>query len=138
MAPRWTEGDQEFLNDNVGLLNYEELSRKLNRTPEAISLYRCRHNLPTFFANFYTCKLLAKELGVCRATIQRYHNRGWLIGKRANWSWAFGKYPMIFLEDNIVKFLCDKYMLFNCQSIPNIYFRNIVKERYDMPPLPRN
>lgn len=126
-APRWTEKEREMLNDYAGIMSYEELSKKLGRSVGAIQQFRCRRKMPTFFDNFYTYSLLAKELGVHRATLRKYYNRGWLIGKRASWISMFGKRPMMFLEENIVQFLRDKYTLFDGRKIPNIYFRNVVK-----------
>jgi len=127
-APRWTEKEREILNDYAGLMSYEDLSRKLGRSVSALQQFRCRRKMPTFFDNFYTYSLLAKELGVQRATLRKYYNRGWLIGKRATWTSMFGKRPMMFLHENIVQFLQDKYTLFDGRKIPNIYFRNVVKE----------
>jgi len=127
-APRWTEKEREMLNDYAGIMSYEELSKKLGRSVGAIQQFRCRRKMPTFFDNFYTYSLLSKELGIHRATLRKYYENGWIIGKKANWISMFGNHPMMFLEENIVKFLRNKYALFTNRKIPNIYFRNVIRE----------
>ena len=126
MAKRWTPQEKEYVDDYAGIKNYTELSQRLNRSEDAIRLFRARNRLSSFFDNFYTYNLLSKELGLSRATIRKYHLKGWLQGRRANWKTIFGKYPMIFTEDNIVKFLKSYANLFSNRIVPNIYFRNIV------------
>jgi len=129
MAPRWTEQELEYLSDHIGILSYAELARKMNRSENAIKLCRHRRRLPTFHnGNYYSCTLLAQELGRCRASIRKYHRRGWLTGKKATWKARFGKPPLIFLEEDIIAFLKEFNRLFNWRSIPNLYFRNKVKE----------
>jgi hypothetical protein len=75
-----------------------------------------------------TQTLLAQELGRSRASIRKYYKRGWLKGRQATWSWAWGKKPMVFLEDDIVQFLKDRHYLFDWRKVPNIYYRNVIKE----------
>lgn len=128
MARRWTDKEIEVLHDYSGILDYKELSKRLHRSCKAIKLYRCRHKMPTFFDNFYTYTMLSKELGLSRATLRKYYKRRWLEGRLATWTWAYGKTPMIFQEDNITKFLKEKYHLFKDRFIPNPYFRNLVRE----------
>lgn len=128
MARRWSETEIQVLNDNVGLLDYTELSHRLNRSKSAIKLYRARNNMPTFYDNFYTYSLLAKELGKSRSVIRKYHETGRLHGVRAKWNSLWGMKPMMFIEKDIVAFLKKYHELFKWQEIPNIYFRNIVKD----------
>jgi hypothetical protein len=128
VAARWTETELEVLNDMVGILNYCQLSKKLKRSRSAIELKRCRDKMPTFFDNIITQSLLAQELGRSRASIRKYYRKGWLKGKQATWSCAWGKKPIIFLEDDIVQFLKDSHHLFDWKKMPNIYYRNVVKE----------
>ncbi len=130
VSNRWTEEEGGYLRDFVGLKNYRELSKELGRSENALRLYRQRHNLPTFFDNFYTFNMIANELGKCRTTIRKYYSRGWIKGRKAHWTWAYSKRPMIFLEDNIVTFLKERYYLFNPDKVPHPFFRNIVLEAY--------
>lgn len=125
---RWTEEEIEYLHDNIGLQSYEELSKTLNRSKEAIELFRCRHKLPKLLDNVYTFKILSKELGKSKSSIRKYYYKGWLKGKRASWTYLYKNAPIIFLEEHIVKFLRAKYYLFTKYQIPNPYFRNIVKK----------
>jgi hypothetical protein len=128
MSSRWTPDEIQYISDNAGVLNYAELSRKLGRSEEAIKLCRCRRRLPRFYDTFYSYSLLSTELGRSRATLRKYYNRDWLVGKRAAWSCKYGKHPMIFTEDNIVDFLHKFSHLFDWKKIPNPYFRNVVKD----------
>ena len=132
MATRWTTQEIEYLADNVGILGYPELSHEMGRSENAIKLQRCRKRLPTFHNGcYYSCTLLSKELGLSRSSIRRYYQRGWLIGRRATWKALFGKYPLIFLEEDIVSFLRNFSHLFIWRKIPNLYFRNVVREIQD-------
>ncbi len=128
MRRLWSQEDIEFLSDNAGLMNYKQLSKKLGRSANAIKLYRARHKTPRFFENFYSYTLLSKELGMSRKVIRKYHSRGWIKGRKADWTSAYGKKPMIFLEEHIVQFLKTYCYLFKDRFIPNIYFRNVVKD----------
>jgi len=129
MSVRWTEQELDYLADHVGVLSYAELSKKLRRSENAIKLQRCRMKLPTFHnGDYYSYTLLAQELGCSRTTIRKYHQRGWLVGRKATWKALFGNPPVIFLEKHIVVFLRMFYHLFDWRKIPNPYFRNIVKE----------
>lgn len=128
MASRWTQREIEYLADNVGILGYAEMAKRLGRSENAIKLCRCRQKLPTFYnGNYYSSTLLAQELGRCRTSIRKYHRKGWLVGRRATWKACFGNQPLIFLEEHIVDFLKKFNYLFNWREIPNLYFRNIVK-----------
>lgn len=133
MSARWTEQELEYLADHVGILGYKELAEHINRSENAVKLCRCRRKLPSFHnnGNYYTCSLLATELGRSRASIRKYYRKGWLAGRKATWKALFGKYPFIFLEEHIVAFLRKFYHLFEWRRIPNLYFRNVVKECQD-------
>lgn len=128
MTGRWTPDEIEYVSEHAGIVGYAELSRRLHRSKAAIKLYRCRHKLPRFIDNFYSYTLLAAELGKSRATLRKWHSRGWLAGKRATWACVHGKRPMIFVEENIVEFLKVRSYLFDHKKIPNPYFRNVVKD----------
>lgn len=129
MSARWTEQEMEYLSDQVGILSYSEMAKRLGRSENAIKLQRCRRKLPTFFdGNYYSCTLLARELGRTRASIRKYYKKGWLTGKRATWKALFGNYPLVFLEEHIVSFLRKFHYLFDWRKVPNLYFSNIVKK----------
>ena len=129
MASHWTEQELEYLADNVGILSYAEMARRLKRSENAIKLCRCRRKLPTFHnGSYYTCTLLSQEIGRSRTSIRKYYRNGWLVGKEGTWKAKFGKRPLIFLEEHIVAFLRRFSHLFEWRRIPNLYFRNVVKE----------
>lgn len=126
----WTEWELRFLADNWGLCSTVMIARRLRRSVAAIE---ARAHLLRFrrLDSFYTYTLLARELGMNRTTIRNYFNRGWLSGKKASWTYRYGKAPMMFMEEEIVKFLRGHYDLFNDWEIPNLYFRNVVKQAYE-------
>ena len=129
--PRWTSREIEILSDRVGLDDYAKLARTLpRRSKGAIKLFRCRNKLPRFCDTFYSYSLLAGELGRSRSALRRYRGKGWLVGRRATWSSRYGHHPMIFTEENIVRFLQKHHCLFEWRKIPNLFFRNVVKSRY--------
>ena len=123
----WTDAELEFLSDYAGLLNHQELSKKLNRSIDSIKLKQTRCGIK-FKDSFYSYTTLSKELGRSRSRIRVWHKRGWIKGRWANWTTYYGHAPMIFLEPDIVNFLKAHFHLFNYRRIPNKYFSNVVKE----------
>lgn len=125
----WTYSEVDFLDNSYGIKSFDEIAKSLGRTRKAVRLYKYRHGLSKCTDNFYSYTLLARELGRSRANLRKYYNLGMINGGRANWTAIWGKKPMIFTEDNIVKFLKEWYFLFDYKKIPNPFFRNIVKNR---------
>ena len=137
MAVVWSEKETEFLSDNAGILGFEELRSclsakhplKKRRSKQAIKAHAKRKKI-RFHDNFYSYSLLSQELGRARNSLRIYYKRGWIKGKKASWKSVYGKCPMIFIEEDIVKFLQERYYIFDYKKIPNKYFSNIVKECY--------
>jgi len=128
LAMRWTEQELEYLSDNVGFLNHEELSTRLGRSTGAVKNMQHRSRI-RFLDNVYTYTSLAPELGRSRTILRKWYNRGWLVGRRATWKIYYGKTPMLFREDDVVKFLKSHYRLFKKpREMPNRYFANIVAD----------
>lgn len=125
MAKRWTAKQLEYLADNAGTMNHKELSKNLGRSINAIKLAQHRNGIH-FRDNVYTYTCLSAELGRSRTILRKWYRRGWLVGRPATWTTYYGKRPMLFLENDIVKFLKKHYMLFKPRSMPNRYFANIV------------
>ena len=130
MSKKWSEQELEYLANNAGLLNHKELSSRLNRTISAIKIQQHKHGI-RFLDNIYTYTMLSNELGKSRAIIRKWVNRGWIICRRANWKTYYGKYPMIFIEESIVKFLSKYYYLFDYRKVPNKYFSNLVSQGHE-------
>lgn len=126
MAKRWTEEELQYLSDNVGYLNHEQLSKKLHRSWWSVKLKQHRMGI-RFIDNVYTYSLLSEELGRNRRRIKLWYERGWLKGARADWAWAYGKRPMLFREEDVVAFLSVHCDLFSDNRIPNRYFHNTVE-----------
>ena len=114
---RWTEEEIEYLTDNVGILDYKTLSQKLGKSTIAIKEYRCVHKLPRFYDTFYSYTLLARELGRSRSTIRKYYSRGWLVGRKATWTYRYNKHPMIFTDENITQFLKEHHDLLAIRQV---------------------
>ncbi len=125
MSPRWTAHEIQYLHDHSGLISTPRIARKLGRTPHAVcnKMSSCGISV---FNNFYSARLLATELGSCKHTVMRWHRLGYLKGHKADW--GRGKIPMIFQEKDIVVFLKRYGYLLRKNKIPNVYFRNVVKE----------
>jgi len=124
----WTDTEAEYVEDYAGYLSNAEMAQHLNKSENAIKLWRCRHGCTTFFDNVFTYTLLSRELGRSRSRIRVWVERGWIVSKRATWKAKFGKCPMLFKEEDIVKFLRMHHTIFDSKQIPNRYFRNIVRE----------
>lgn len=131
MSKRWTEEELDFLNDTAGLLNYKEIGKKLGRSAISVKRKRYLAKLPKFNENIYSIGLVAKELGRSKSGLKYYYHLGLLKGRKATWSNGFLNPPVILLEEDIIKFLKLKYYIFDPSKIPNLYFKNIIKEAYN-------
>jgi hypothetical protein len=80
------------------------------------------------WSNFYTARLLGKELNRDKATIMQWYRKGWLKGRLAGFRRGYLQTPMVFIEKDIVVFLKKHSYLFTGHKIPNVYFKNIVQE----------
>jgi len=127
--PPWTDDEIGYLSDNWGLKPTNAIARKLGRSVCGVEgkAHRLRFKKVD---SFYTYSSLSRELGRSRASLVDYHRRGWLKGEKASWVCNFGLRPMMFFEEDIVKFLRKHYKLLDIKRIENRYFRNIVKECY--------
>ena len=121
----------EYLSNNLGLKTHKQIGRKLNRTATAVKFKAFREKF-TYYDNFYSYKLLAKELGVCRTTLRNYVSRGLLKGHKANWRSLYGFQPMIFTEKDILEFLKNCNGQFVHRTIPNLYFKNIYNQYHEI------
>jgi len=127
--PSWTEEELTYLSDNWGLKPTKAISRALHRTVCGVEGKAHRLRLRKV-DSFYTYNLLSQEIGKSRMTLREYYRNGWIKGKKASWVANFGVHPMMFFEEDIVKFLREHYRLFDVRKIENRYFRNIVRECY--------
>lgn len=127
MARRWTGQELEYLSDNAGYLNHDQLAKGLRRSRWAVKHKQFRMGIK-FIDNVYTYTLLSSELGRNRRRIRLWYERGWLKGTRADWSCCYGKRPMLFREEDVAEFLREHCDLFPHNGIPNRYFSNIVQK----------
>lgn len=128
MARRWDEEELEYLESKCGLLSNKEIAKNLNRSHRAIRQKLSKRNI-SIYDNFYTATVLSKELNRHHSTVMKWYHKGWIKGRLSNVKRGFLHSPMIFTEKNIVKFLKEKWYLFDHKDIPNRYFSNIVKDK---------
>lgn len=128
MGRRWTEEEDQFMADNIGVLSYEEISVKIDRSIDAMKNYRCVNRLPSFFnhPNSYSYTVLSKELGKTRKWLRKCYKAGLLKGKQGKWYALWGHFPMVFLEKDIVDFLKECCWLIDPAKVTNLYFKNVV------------
>lgn len=126
----WTPRELEILSDKWGLVSDKELTRLLQRSPNAIKVAATRHLHQSRSQNFYTAKNVADELGLsCSKTIIFWVESHWLQGRRSKvrsgdfWRWMFTQGQ---IEDCLRAhpWLCDQ------RTMPLSYFRSIVREEY--------
>lgn len=129
MAKRWTPEEAEYLHDNIGIKSYQQISEYLGRSVSAIKVYRIKNKLPHIFqGNYYTYTTLGEELGISKSAVQRHYFSGRLKGAKAQWRARYGNHPTLFIEEDIVKFLAQYYFIFIPAKVPNLYFKNIIKQ----------
>ena len=129
----WSEWELEFLEDNWGLCNTAIIAKRLRRAVSAVEVRAHKLRLRRL-DSFYTYSLLSKELNRNRTSLRNYYDRGWIQGEKASWTYRYGEAPMMFMEEDIVKFLQEHCDLFNAREIPNLYFRNIVRQAVQSEP----
>ncbi len=128
MISHWTEEETEYLFSNCGIIPNKKIAQKLGRTHKAVRQKLFKNSI-SVFDNFYSARLLAKELGVCHETIMKWYHKGWLKGKCAKWGRGYLNSPMIFTEYGILQFLQSHSRLFAEREIPNLYFRNVISDK---------
>jgi hypothetical protein len=127
---KWSDKEIDFLLNNCGVMSNKNIAKSLNRSYHAVT-HKLWEKGISVFNNFYSAKLLGKELNRNHVTIMDWYRKGFIKGKEAEWKMGYMNRSMIFTEDNIVSFLRNFYFKFNWRDIPNLYFRNIVKECYE-------
>jgi hypothetical protein len=127
---QWSDDSMQYLADNVGLKSYDDIALALDRNSIAIKVMIRKKGM-SLYDNFYSGTTLSKELGKSKNTIFRWADRGLLPYKRAKFKGLYGRIPMAFVEDDIVKFIKEYYYKFNPKRIEHPYFRNIVINEYD-------
>ncbi len=121
----WTEQEDEQLYE-AGIIPVKRLAMNLGRTYKAVKNRMSRLGISVYH-NFYSARLLAKELGRHNTTVMQWYNKGWLKGKRATWGRGFYNSPMIFTDYGIEAFIKKHYDLFDYRKIPNHYFSRMVE-----------
>lgn len=133
MGVRWTSQEVDYLHSNIGLMSRNELAHRITalsgitRTPGAVKQKALQLKINAY-NNIYSMSLLARELGVPVGTLKGWKNRGLIRGRQAGWRNGYFHPCFIIVEKDIVAFLRTHFWLFWNVKIPNLYFKNIVKE----------
>ena len=70
----WTQEEVDFLYDNLGVLSYKSIGKKLNRTSEAVrsKCQKLKLGGITLYSEFLTTAELGRAIGRDKSTIVRY------------------------------------------------------------------
>lgn len=130
----WAPWELDILGDKYGLISDRALSRRLQRSPNALHIASVRKLHHGRKANFYTARELANILGIsCSKTLVSWVEARWIKARRS--VVRAGEYrAWKFLDNNIEEFLRKKPWLLNLQKMQEHYFRTIVQEEYDKDP----
>jgi len=130
----WAPWELDILGDKYGLISDRALSRRLQRSPNALHIASVRKLHHGRKANFYTARELANILGIsCSKTLVSWVEARWIKARRS--VVRAGEYrAWKFLDKNIEEFLRKKPWLLNLQKMQEHYFRTIVQEEYDKDP----
>ncbi len=126
MGARWSEEEAQYLFDNCGIISNKKIAVRLERSYHAVR-QKLHKSGVSVFDNFYSARMLGKELGRSHKTIMKWHRLGYLRGERAEWGRGYLESPMVFLEQDIVQFLNEHKALFRNSGIVHPYFKNIVE-----------
>lgn len=131
----WTPDELEFLSNNLGLMSDKELANRLQRSEIAIWLAaKKKLHGQRRKDNFYTATEVARALGIpCLKRVVGWLERGWLQGKRAPWRQGLN-YVWLFTEEDIVECLRRRPWLTNLKTMPEHYFRSVVREEWERDP----
>lgn len=128
----WTEEEDEFLHDNAGYMSNKQMADALGRSECAVKLRRCRKKMPTMHDSVLMRTTLAGMLGVTRATLRKWNEKGLLACREAHWKARYGNRPKIYREQTVVRFLRANHHRFpDPNKIPDPFFRNVVKKAQD-------
>jgi len=128
----WTEDELEYLADNYGRKSAAEIAKHLGRTKNALKIagYRKLKGLNQC-SNIFTARGTAETLGVaCSKTVVAWHNKGYLVGKRA--PFCYGDYQVWWFEyEDLIKCLQDRPWLVDPKRMPESFFRPLVQEEWE-------
>ncbi len=83
--PRWTEGDDEYLNESWGISSDKAVTKHLGRSINACNLRADRTLGISRKTNIYSMRQVARIFGVDDKTPLRWAGRGWVKCKRAGY-----------------------------------------------------
>jgi hypothetical protein len=131
----WTPDELETLADELGRTPMDRLVKKLGRSRNAIKIaaYRKLNGLSQH-KNIFTAWGVAETLGIsCSKTIVAWHDRGYLAGKRAPFSYGNNQ-VWLFKYEDILKCLQERPWLVDPKRMPESYFRSAVRVEWEKDP----
>ena len=127
---KWTEEELQYFSDHYGIISDETLARNLNRSGlgyVAKKLGLKRRD------NFYTASELGRVLGVDAQTIVKWFQLGFLRGTKAPIKTGMHRLWR-FTHTNIIAFLRQYPWLIDLDSMPEHYFRSVVRREWERDP----
>lgn len=131
----WSEDEEDYLRDSLGLLSDAAICKKLGRSRVAITLKAKRLGINRKM-NLYTAREVGRIFGVDAKTVLGWQSRGWLVGKRTRVGCGGGKRRMWhFPDDELERFVDYHGWVYDWRRIDrNSYLFNRAKECHERDP----
>jgi hypothetical protein len=139
---KWTPEEFQYISDHYGLLSNKTIARNLNRSVYGV-LWAARKLRLRCLANFYSASELARVLGLADSQGRKvitWVEQGWLKARKGpTGGGRKGKGKLLsrmwtFREVSIVKCLRRRPWLVDMATMPEHYFRSVVKREWQRDP----
>ncbi len=140
---KWTLDELQYLSDHYGLVSDKTIARNLGRSAKAV-VESARNRLHTRRRdNFYSASELTRTLGLADSQgrkILTWVEQGWLKARKGPTAGGRkGKSRLLsrmwtFRENSIVKCLRRRPWLVDLATMPEHYFRSVVKREWQRDP----
>lgn len=140
---KWTPEELEYLSNHYGLVSDKTIARNLGRSAKAVIEAAGKRLHTRRRDNFYSASELTRTLGLADSQgrkILTWVERGWLKGRKGPTAGGRkGKSSLLsrmwtFRETSIVKCLQRRPWLVDLATIPEHYFRSVVKREWKRDP----
>lgn len=130
---KWNPEELLYLSGHYGLLLDETIASNLGRSVGGITWAVRKLNLRRK-DNLYTAAELARTLGIAEpVTVIGWHQRGWLKCRKGPLKAGLNR-AWVFNEGTVAKFLRQHPWLVDLKSMPEHYFRSVVKREWERDP----
>ncbi|GAJ03399.1 unnamed protein product, partial [marine sediment metagenome] len=130
---KWTPEELEYLSDHYGLVSDKTIACNLDRSVYGVAwaVYRLRLRRKD---NLYTATALARALGIAEPeTVIGWVQRGWLKCRKGPVKAGLNR-VWVFNEKTVVKFLRQRPWVVNLKSMPEHYFRSVIRREWERDP----